>query len=290
VGGHSEAVTIRVVRAGPLTTVQDLGRPGYAHLGVPPSGALDRPSLRRANRLVGNPDDAAALEITLGGLEVELSRTAYVAITGAQLPVRGAAYGGVARIDDGGRLRLGIARRGVRAYLAIDGGIDVEPVLGSRSTDVLSGLGPPTVSDGDVLPLGPQRRLVDVDRPGIDVTPLDDEVIAPLHPGPRSDWVTDDRLFATTWTVSPQSNRVGLRLEGPALARRDGELTSEGLVTGAVQLPISGVPLIFLADHPTTGGYPVIGVVDDAVLPQLAQARPGSKLRFTPSGWRRTPA
>jgi biotin-dependent carboxylase-like uncharacterized protein len=281
---------LRVVRAGPFTTVQDLGRPGYAHLGVPPSGALDAPSLRHANRLVGNPDAAAVLEVTLGGLEVELARAAYVAVTGAALPVRGASYGGAARIDAGERVRLGMAGRGVRAYVAIDGGIDVDPVLGSRSTDVLSGLGPPVIGDGDVLPLGSPRHAGDRKRDSFDPTPLEDEIIAPLHPGPRSDWLTDDRLFATTWTVSPQSNRIGLRLAGPALERRDAELPSEGLVTGAVQLPTGGRPLIFLADHPTTGGYPVIGVVDEAALPLLAQARPGSQLRFTPSGWTRTPA
>jgi biotin-dependent carboxylase-like uncharacterized protein len=281
-------VTLHVVRAGPLTTVQDLGRPGYAHLAVPPSGALDAPSLRRANRLVGNPDDAAGLEVTLGGLEIELEREAYVAVTGAELAVRGAAYEGVTRIEAGDRVRLGTARRGVRAYLAIDGGIDVEPVLGSRSTDVLSGIGPPIVRDGDVLPLGPSGTPA-ADDP-VAATPQPEERSVPLHPGPRSDWLNDDRLFAVTWTVSPQSNRVGLRLDGPELPRRDAELPSEGLVTGAVQLPSNGQPVVFLNDHPTTGGYPVIGVVDPEALPLLAQLRPGSRLRFTPSGWRRTPA
>jgi biotin-dependent carboxylase-like uncharacterized protein len=281
-------VNLHVVRAGPLTLVQDFGRPGYAHLGVPPSGALDAPSLRRANRLVGNSDDAAGLEVTLGGLEIELAREAYVAITGAELPVHGARYDHVTRMDAGERVRLGRARRGVRAYLAVDGGIDVEPVLGSRSTDVLSGLGPPIVTDGAALPLGPQRGPREAER--VDATPLDDEATVPLHPGPRFDWLTDHHLFESTWMVSPQSNRVGLRLEGPSLERREGELPSEGLVTGAVQLPSSGRPLVFLADHPTTGGYPVIGIVDEAALPLLAQARPGSRLRFTPSGWPRTPA
>jgi biotin-dependent carboxylase-like uncharacterized protein len=277
-----------VVRAGPLTTVQDLGRPGNAHLGVPPSGALDVPSLRRANRLVGNPDHAAALEVTLGGLEIELGRDAYVAVAGAELPVHGATHAAAARVEAGARVRLGTARRGVRAYLAVDGGIAVDPVLGSRSTDLLSGLGPPVIGDGDVLPLGPRCNAPHTDLG--DAPTLDDEVVAPLHPGPRSDWLTDDRLFAITWTVSPQSNRVGIRLEGPALQRRDAELPTEGLVTGAVQLPAGGQPLIFLADHPTTGGYPVIGVVDEAALPLLGQARPGSRLRFTPSGWTRNPA
>lgn len=282
-------MSFQVVRAGPLTTVQDLGRAGYAHLGVPPSGALDMPSLRRANRLVGNPDGAAALEVTLGGLEIELRRPAYVAVTGAEVPVRGASCDEVTHVEPGDRVRLGTARRGVRAYVAIDGGIDVAPVLGSRSTDVLSGLGPPVVGDGDGLPLGSRRSPTGAAR--IDRTPLHDEVTVTLHPGPRSDWLTDhDRLYETTWTVSEQSNRVGLRLNGSALPRRDGELASEGIVTGAVQLPTSGEPLIFLADHPTTGGYPMIGVVDEAALPLLAQARPGSRLRFTPSESRRTPA
>ncbi|WP_435829865.1 biotin-dependent carboxyltransferase family protein [Micromonospora costi] len=276
---------LHVLRAGALTTVQDLGRPGYAHLGVPRSGALDPAALRLANRLVGNPEDAAGLEITLTGCALRLSRAATVAITGADVEVRiGERPGDTGRplsAPAGAVLRIGPARRGVRSWLAVCGGIDVPPVLGSRATDTLSGLGPRPLRDGDRLPLGNPAGP----PPPVDLT------VAPAHPdelrlrvrlGPRDDWFTPvalDRLLGTAYTVSPLSNRVGARLAGAALPRAvAGELPSEGIVLGAVQVPPDGQPLVFLADHPTTGGYPVIGVVDDVTA--LAQARPGTTVRF----------
>ncbi|NES26003.1 allophanate hydrolase subunit 2 family protein [Micromonospora terminaliae] len=301
---------IEVLRAGALTTVQDQGRPGWAHLGVPRSGALDPAALRLANRLVGNPEHAAGLEITLTGCTLRFGRAVGVALTGAPVDVlveRGpfdASRGGrrpagprpaeappverrpgdVGRplsLPAGATLRIGPARAGVRTWLAVSGGIAVEPVLGSRATDTLSGLGPPPLRDGDRLPLGtPTGPPAPVD---LTVAPAPTAVLRlALRPGPRQDWFTPaalDRLLTTAYAISPASNRVGARLAGATLPRAvAGELPSEGLVLGAVQVPPDGQPLIFLADHPTTGGYPVIGVVEDVT--PLAQARPGTTVTF----------
>ncbi|WP_030246163.1 biotin-dependent carboxyltransferase family protein [Streptomyces sp. NRRL S-350] len=278
-----------VVRPGPLTTVQDLGRRGVAHLGVPRAGALDEPALRAANRLVGNEPGAAALETTLGGVALRAVGPAVVAVTGAPAPVRvdgrAAAWGAPVVVPDGAVVDVGTATDGVRCYLAVAGGIAVPPVLGSRSADLLSGLGPAPLGAGDRLPVGapPPYRA----RP--DLVPLPappTELVLRLRLGPRADWFTPDavdRLRRDTYRVSSTGNRVGLRTEGPAVARaRDGELPSEGMVVGAVQIPPDGQPVVFLADHPTTGGYPVIGVVPAADLPAAAQARPGTPVRFVP--------
>ncbi|MET8524533.1 biotin-dependent carboxyltransferase family protein [Micromonospora sp. NPDC005172] len=276
---------IEVLRAGALTTVQDLGRPGWAHLGVPRSGALDPAALRLANRLVGNTEEAAGLEITLTGCALRLTRATTVAITGAEVTVRaGKRVGDTGRplsVPAGTVLRVGSARRGVRSWLAVAGGIDVPAVLGSRATDTLSGLGPAPLRDGDRLPLGsPTGEPAPVDVT-IGVPPAPELRLA-VRLGPRDDWFTPtalDRLFGSAYTVSPVSNRVGARLAGAALPRAvAGELPSEGIVLGAVQVPADGQPLIFLADHPTTGGYPVIGMVTDVT--PLAQARPGTTVRF----------
>jgi biotin-dependent carboxylase-like uncharacterized protein len=284
---------ITVVRAGALTTVQDLGRPGWAHLGVPRSGALDGPALQHGNALVGNPDGAAGLETTVTGCTVRFEQAALVAVTGAQARVRvdGVAgeHGARVEVPAGGVLDIGPARGGLRSYLAVAGGIAVEPVLGSRSTDTLSGLGPPRVADGTTLPVGaappPGIALAAGTAPAVGT--VAGGAAAPealdaltVRTGPRDDWFVDrDALFTTVWTVTPLSNRVGVRLSGEALRRaRPGELPSEGMVLGAIQVPPDGQPVIFLADHPTTGGYPVIGVVDDVT--PLAQARPGTTVGF----------
>ena len=276
---------IGIVRAGALTTVQDLGRPGYAHLGVPRSGALDPSALRLANRLVGNPEQHAGLETTLTGCTVRLRSAGTVAVTGADAPVRvagrAADVGKPIAVPAGGLVEVGPARWGVRSDLAGGGGVAVEPVLGSRATDMLSGLGPRPLRDGDELPTGPVTALpapVDFTLSAAPPTVLH----LPVRLGPRDDWFTDEaveRLLGTTYTVTPVSNRVGARLAGATLPRAEaGELPSEGIVLGAVQVPANGQPLIFLADHPTTGGYPVIAVVTDVA--PLAQARPGTTVRF----------
>ncbi|WP_030247123.1 MULTISPECIES: biotin-dependent carboxyltransferase family protein [unclassified Streptomyces] len=278
---------LAVVRAGALTTVQDLGRPGHAHLGVPRSGALDRPAADLANRLTGNPPGAAVLETTLNGCALRPRSAVTVAVTGAPCRVtvdgRPVAWGAPVRVPAGALLDVGPAVSGVRAYVGISGGIAVEPVLGSRSTDLLSGLGPAPLADGTVLPLGRPTGA----HARVDVAPQPappDELVLRVTLGPRDDWFTPEavRAFVSRpYRVSPASNRIGLRTDGPALERaRPGELPSEGVVLGAVQVPPDGRPVVFLADHPTTGGYPVIAVVHTADLPAAAQAVPGTPVRF----------
>lgn len=276
---------ITVLKAGPLTLVQDLGRPGHAHLGVSHSGAADLPAFIRANRLVGNPDAAAALEITLLGPQLRFNRDARIALTGAIMPAtldaRPIAHDKAVRVKSGQLLKLGAARRGVRTYLAIAGGIDVPTVLGSRSTDIMSGLGPAPLADGDALNLAQMNDIDDAPRPAM---PIETSPQLQIIPGPRNDWFREDALntlCSRPYTVLPASNRIGVRLEGALLKRAvTHELPSEGLVLGAIQVPADGRPLIFLADHPVTGGYPVIAVVVPEDIHKVAQARPGSQLRF----------
>ncbi|MFI5533921.1 biotin-dependent carboxyltransferase family protein [Kitasatospora sp. NPDC051853] len=278
-----------VVRPGPLTTVQDLGRRGVAHLGVPRGGALDEPALRVANRLVGNPEGAAGLETTLGGVALRAVGRVVVAVTGAPAAVRvggrAAAWGAAVTVPDGAVIEVGPAAYGVRSYLAVAGGLAVPPVLGSRSADLLSGLGPAPLTAGQLLPVGPPAAPPPAD--GLAVLPAPPaELVLRLLPGPRDDWFAPSAftlLARARYEVAAASNRIALRTEGPPLPRlRTDELPSEGMVLGAVQVPPDGRPVVFLADHPTTGGYPVIGVVPAADLPAAAQARPGTPLRFVP--------
>ncbi|MFF8538248.1 biotin-dependent carboxyltransferase family protein [Streptomyces sp. NPDC015532] len=278
---------LAVVRAGALTTVQDQGRPGHAHLGVPRSGALDPPAAALANRLVANPAEAAVLETTLDGCALRPRSTVTVAVTGAPCPVRvdgrPVAWGAPVRVPAGALLDVGSARAGLRSYVAVSGGVAVGPVLGSRSTDLLSGLGPSPLTAGAVLPLGSPGTL----HARVDVVPHrapPAELVLRVTLGPRDGWFTEPALRTLTtrvFRVSSASNRIGLRTEGPSLERAvSGELPSEGLVLGAVQVPPDGRPVVFLADHPTTGGYPVIAVVRSADLPATAQAVPGTPVRF----------
>jgi biotin-dependent carboxylase-like uncharacterized protein len=277
-----------VLDPGPLTTVQDRGRPGWAHLGVPRSGALDGPAAALANRLVGNSVEAAVLETTLGGVSLQASTAMTLAVTGADAPVtvdgRSVAAREPVAVRSGQTLCVGPARTGLRSYVAAAGGIDVPAVLGSRSTDTLSGMGPAPLTKDQELPVGDplgEPRGVDVSV----VRPLVPPTLLRFRPGPRADWFADEALEAltrSTYAVSSDSNRVGVRLNGPGLERhRTGELPSEGLVLGAIQVPASGEPLVFLNDHPTTGGYPVVGVVAAGDLPACAQLRPGDEVRFT---------
>jgi biotin-dependent carboxylase-like uncharacterized protein len=278
-------VTVEILEVGASVLVQDRGRPGLAHLGVPRSGALDAPAAALAQRLVGNDPDAAALEVVLGGLALTVDRGVWVAVTGAPCSVlvegRLREFGAAVRLTPGATLRLGRPETGLRSYVAFSGGITVEPVLGSRATDTLAGVGPAPVRTGDRLPVGPGQR-----PPGSADTPRP-PAPGPLHltAGPRADRVSGhvlDLLCGTTYAVSPHSDRVGLRLVGEPLplARTD-ELPSEGVVLGAVQVPSDGLPVVFLADHPTTGGYPVVAVVDAGDLWQCAQLRPGERVAFT---------
>lgn len=278
---------LTVLKTGPELLVQDLGRPGHASVGVSPSGALDTRALRAANRLVGNAESAAGLELLLGGAVLEFDDDAVVALTGAagELAVAGRRkerYRSF-RVAAGQRLKIGVATAGLRYYLAVAGGIMAEPLMGSAATDVLSGMGSARVQDGDVLRVGP--AVPASEAPWIPVPhPPAGTVAVRLQPGPRLDWFAADtrqRLALGNWSVSADSNRVGLRLLGRPLQRVvERELPSEGMVTGAVQVPPSGLPTVFLADHPVTGGYPVPAVVAPADLPLLAQARPGQRIRF----------
>ncbi|MBA2946181.1 5-oxoprolinase subunit C family protein [Streptomyces himalayensis] len=278
---------VAVVRAGALTTVQDRGRHGHAHLGVPRSGALDLPAAALVNRLVGNAPDAAVLETTLNGCAVRPRCDVDVAVGGAPCTVtvdgRPVPWSAPVRVPAGAVLDVGAAVSGVRSYVAFAGGVAVEPVLGSRSTDLLSGLGPAPLADGNVLPLGDPVAA----RARADVAPQPGpprELVLRVTLGPRHDWFTDAALRTLTtraYLVSSASNRIGLRTDGPPLQRAvDGELPSEGMVLGAVQVPPDGRPVVFLADHPTTGGYPVIAVVREPDLAAAAQATPGTPVRF----------
>ena len=274
-----------VERPGPLALLQDLGRPGLAHLGVSPSGAADRSAHRLANRMVGNREDAVTVEATLGGLVVQATELSFVAVTGAPTSLRingcPTASHTLVILRPGDRLGIDPPPRGLRSYLAIRGGIAAVRTLGSSSRDVLSGLGPPPLRAGDRLHVGrPHQPLPDTDQ----APPPPPATTFRLLPGPRRDWFVDaawETLLVTRWTVGADLDRVAVRLSGPALSRRVGrELPSEGLVRGAVQVPPSGQPLIFLADHPVTGGYPVIGVLTARSCDQAAQLRPGDQARF----------
>lgn len=260
-----------IVDTGRATTIQDLGRVGARDIGVPPAGAVDRPGHRLVNRLVGNPEHAATLE-THGGLVIEAVQPLVLATS---------SDGHRHTLAAGRRLRVDPAPGTMWAHLAVRGGIACDPVLGSRSQDTLSGLGPPALADGDVLPVGPD--------PGT-ALPADHAPVRrrsptiALWPGPRVDRIHGalDLLVERPWTVTTSVSRVGVRLEaGPFRTTTSDRLPSEGLVEGAIQITPSGEPVIMLANHPTTGGYPVVAVVDPADVPVVAQAVPGSRLHFT---------
>ncbi|WP_235501743.1 biotin-dependent carboxyltransferase family protein [Aeromicrobium sp. Root472D3] len=278
-----------VVTPGPFATVQDLGRRGYSRYGVGRSGAVDRTSFALANRLVGNAPEAAALEVTMGGLSVLAHHHLYVAVTGADACARvdGVLVGHHTAfvVEAGQILTLDTPTVGVRTYVAVRGGIGVDAVLGSRSTDTLAGLGPEVLRPGAVLPAGNlSGRFPSTDFAPV-ATPTAGHLTVDFRWGPRDSWFTADALStlcAGDWRVDAASNRVGVRLQGPRMARaRHEELPSEGVATGSIQVPPSG-PIVFLDDHPVTGGYPVVGVVDRASLDRVAQVRPGQVIRFRP--------
>ncbi|MGH2842232.1 MAG: biotin-dependent carboxyltransferase family protein [Solirubrobacteraceae bacterium] len=273
--------TVEVISAGPLTTIQDLGRPGFAHIGVPRSGAADRDSLVLANRLVGNSDGAPALETTLVGPRLRVEAATVLALAGA--PVAGIAMNEAFTLGAGEKLEIGTARTGLRTYIAFQGGIEAPLTLGSAATDTLTGLGPPPLRPGDLLRLAGVSVRNDLYASISDTCPRGAAVLAVVL-GPRDDWFTAKALkllCGTPFTVTAQSSRIGLRLDGPALDRaRSGELPSEGLVAGAIQVPPNGRPILLLVDHPTTGGYPVIATVLSTSLRFAAQLRPGQRVRF----------
>ena len=272
-----------------LATVQDCGRPGHAHLGVPHSGAADTVSFRLANRLVGNDEDAACVEMTLGNSSFRFHRSALVALTGAPAPARldgmAVATDRVLLIGPGEVLHVGTPKTGLRVYMSVGGGLRTPQTLGSASTDTLSGLGPAPLQAGRFLDVGHRRRPVPP-WPDCVLTPVPhgSQVDIRYHPGPRDDWFSElsRRQFdCATWTLTAECNRVGARLSGPTISTdRESSLPSEGMVVGSIEIPPSGQPIVFLADHPTTGGYPVIGVVVEPDVAVLAQTRPGTTVRF----------
>ncbi len=296
---------LEVLRTGPQALLQDLGRPGLAAIGVGRSGAADRGAYLLGGRLLGHDFHAAlheslgaerldtgpaALELLLGGFDARVHGDFTMAITGAPAPttVDGRRVDGSApvRLHDGETVRVGTPARGLRTYLSVRGGFEVEQVLGSRSRDTLAGLGP-QVADGSFLPVGQSRgeALPYVDL-AIVAPPPADEIELEVMPGPRGDWLADlGRLATTRWEVSDRSDRVGVRLVGEPLQRRPElvgiELPTEGVVRGTVQVPPSGEPVLFLADHPVTGGYPGVGVLTFDSADRAAQARPGQHIRLT---------
>lgn len=278
----SGSATLTVVEPGPLTTVQDAGRIGLAALGIGRSGACDRTSYRLANRLVGNDPAAAALEVTFGGLQIRSDADVVLALTGARCP--DVPHNAVLTLRAGSTLRLAAPVAGLRTYVAVRGGIAVPEVIHSRSTDLLAELGPAAVSAGDVLAVGPAPATF----PDVDLAPVPDpatgELTARVIAGPRDTWFTPDSwatLLHEGYEVTSESNRIGIRLDGPPLERaRTEEIPSEGMARGALQVPHSGKPVLFLADHPVTGGYPVVGYVHDDDVDRCAQLCPGQRLRF----------
>jgi biotin-dependent carboxylase-like uncharacterized protein len=281
-------VTLEVLRTGPLALIEDLGRPGLADMGVSRSGAADRRSHELANRLVANPGEHATIEVTFGGFSARVrGGDVAIAVTGADTDptVSGKLFGtnSIHYAHDGEIISLGAPRTGLRTYLAVRGGIDVSPVLGSRSYDVMSAIGPLPLQPGDVLPVGEHTgELPELDQ--APVAAIENEVLElRVVPGPRDDWFLDpDILIRTNWQVTNRTDRVGMRLVGMPLEYRwpDRQLPSEGATRGAIQVPPNGFPVILGPDHPVTGGYPVIGVVTDEDIDKIAQIRPGQTVRL----------
>jgi KipI family sensor histidine kinase inhibitor len=303
-----------IEKPGFYATIQDAGRPGFGHLGVGRSGALDARSLAEANWLVGNPADAAGVEIAPGGFMCRAIGDLVVAVSGASASLAIVGPGGELSsgadqrpacfrtpflLRDGERLSFGVPRAGFRSYLAVRGGLAVTPVLGSRSTDTLSSLGPPPLRGGVVIPVGaeeagevwyadeaPAEPASGPAREPARESAKGAPVALPVALGPRDDLFAAEaveRLSGSTWTVSAAADRVGLRLsgsDGPLPVEAAGELPSEGMATGSIQVPPSGNPILFLNDHPVTGGYPVIGVVATDALRLAAQLAPGDQIVF----------
>lgn len=281
-------ITLEVLRTGPLALVQDLGRPGLAHLGITRSGAADRRAHTLANRLLANRDDRATIEVAFGGFSARVrGGDVDIAVTGADTDptVAGVTFGtnSIQHVRDREVISLGTPQSGLRTYLGIRGGIDVTPVLGSRSYDVMAALGPAPLQPGDLLPIGePTGRYPELDHAPV-ATITDDVVEVRVTPGPRDDLFVDpDVMIRTNWLVTNRSDRVGTRLVGTPLEYRypERQLPAEGTTRGAIQVLPNGFPVILGPDHPVTGAYPVVGVVVEEDIDALAQVCPGQTVRM----------
>ena len=282
---------LTIVKPGLLTTVQDLGRHGHQDTGVPVAGPMDAFSHRLANQLVGNDPAAATLEITLIGPEIVAGADTTIAIAGAHFEVtcddRSVAIGETIGVRKGARIKFGRILEGARAYLAVAGGVQTPPVLGSRATHLVSrmgGLDGRAIAAGDRVPITaglpprPHRKAAGL------TLPTKGRALLRVLPGPQDDWFTADAkktMAGVSFRISPRSNRMGYRLQGPPLARvRDGELISEPVGIGAIQVPAAGEPILLMADRQTAGGYPKIGHVISADLPLAGQLAPGDFIEF----------
>jgi len=288
------AAAVEVIRPSLQLLVQDAGRPGYAALGVSASGAADRRAMHDANRAVGNAREAAVLE-SVGGAVLRFRGAGVAAVAGAigaltltdaGGDVRLVAHGEPFATVDGDELVLGHPDRGLRYVIAVRGGLDATPALGSRASDTLAGLGPEPLAAGAVIRVGDAGpHPVEPDPVPRELPASGELVDLEITLGPREDWFGADAIETLTgqeWTVTPRSDRVGIRLHGdaPLERSREGELPSEGAVTGAIQVPPDGQPVLFLPDHPLTGGYPIIGALTDRSLDLAGQLSPGVRLRF----------
>ena len=290
--------SLTVLHVGYGVTTQDRGRPGFSDMGLGAAGAADRGAAALANRMVGNRPDAAVLEALLGSVTLQCDGHVVAAVTGAPCPVdveradgtvRGAASFEVLLLSPGDTLHIGMPATGLRAVVAVRGGIAVEPVLGSRSWDSLAQLGPAPLAVGQVLPIGSDADswswpVVDAVAPPLVPAP-GEPVVLDVTPGPRDDWFTPSWRSVLTeqdHRVSADSDRVGVRTtaEAPLVRAVTRELPSEGVETGSLQVPPDGHPVLFLADHPVTGGYPVVAVMTPASVDRAAQLRPGDTVRF----------
>lgn len=286
---------IEVRAPGLLTTVQDLGREGFGSIGVSPSGAADPVALRIGNRLVGNLEGAAGLEMTLLGGTFAFPERAEIALVGADfsatLDDHSVEMWSSLEVRPGQTLRVGPTRAGARCYLCVRGGIDVKLFLGSASTHLLSGLGGfegRALRKGDVLRIGTSAGVFRTFRKrrvaAKAVAQLQPRKVLRVTAGPQADWFSEEArtiFYAGTYRVSEESNRMGLRLEGPAItSAAGGEMLSEGVCLGAVQIPASGLPIILFVEQQTTGGYPKIANVISADLSSLGQLRPREEVRF----------
>lgn len=268
---------IHVIAPGFLTTVQDLGRFGYAHFGISPSGAADPLALRAGNLLVGNAENAPALEMTLTGGEFAFEGPAVIALTGSDFASSVPMWQPV-EIRPGETVRSGPTRNGARCYLSVRGGLDVPLVMGSASVHIMTGVGGRPLRPGDVLPIG--DRAVRLPRKPARKIPVHNGMAClRATAGPQAQWFGDE-LYSAGYLVSEESNRMGIRLKGPALRSPDGHMITEGVSLGAVQSPPDGQPIVLFVEHQTTGGYPKPANVISADFWRLGQLRPRDQVRF----------